>query len=81
MQIEELLWREDATTLAALVNKGELSPVELCDAALARAERTDPEINAIAVRLFEQARERAKTVDRALPLPAYPSRSRISAWR
>lgn len=72
MHIEELLWREDATALAALVNKGEVSPVELADAAIARAERTHPEINAIAVKLFEQACERAKTVDRSLPLAGVP---------
>jgi amidase len=72
MSIEELLWQQDATGLAALVNKGEVSPAELADAAIARAERTHSEINAIAVRLFDQARDRAKSVDRGLPLAGVP---------
>jgi amidase len=72
MSVEKLLWQEDASGLAALVNKGEVSPLELADAAIARAERTQPEINAIAVKLFDQARDRARSVDRSLPLAGVP---------
>ncbi|BCH27912.1 amidase [Mesorhizobium sp. L-8-3] len=72
MSIERLLWEEDATTLADLVRRGEVSPIELVDAAIARAERVNPEINAIAEETFERARERAKTVDRGAPLAGVP---------
>src|SRR4051812_2730003 len=72
MSIERPLWQEDATGLAALVNKGDVSPVELAEAAIARAERTHPEINAIAVQLFDRARDRAKSLDRSLPLAGVP---------
>jgi amidase len=69
---ERLLWEHDATGLAGLVRKGELSSLELVDAAITRAERVNPEINAIAERLYEQARERAKAVDRAAPFAGVP---------
>ena len=39
MSIERLLWEEDATGLAARVRAGEVAPLELVDAAIARAER------------------------------------------
>lgn len=72
MSVEKVLWQEDATALAALVNTGELTPLELADAAIARAERTHGEINAIAERLFDRAREQAKSLDRSLPLAGVP---------
>ncbi len=72
MSIEKLLWSQDATGLAESVHKGEVEPAELVDAAISRAERVNPEINAIAERLFERARARAKSVDRKLPLAGVP---------
>lgn len=72
MSIENTLWANDATFLADLVRKGELSPLELTDAAIARAEATRPRINATAEPLYEAARARARTVDRSLPLAGVP---------
>lgn len=72
MSMEKLLWDEDATGLAGLVRKGEVSAVELVDAAIARAERVNPEINAIAERTYDRARDRAKSVDRTAPLAGVP---------
>ncbi|MER9416844.1 amidase [Mesorhizobium sp. M0306] len=72
MSIERVLWEYDATGQAALVHKGEITPQDLVDAAIARAEATRPEINAIAEPLFEAARARAKTVDHKLPLAGVP---------
>ncbi|BCG69487.1 6-aminohexanoate-cyclic-dimer hydrolase [Mesorhizobium sp. 113-1-2] len=72
MSVERILWEEDATGLASLVRKGELSAIELTEAAIARAEATRPEINATAEPLYESARARAKTIDRALPLAGVP---------
>ncbi|MER9981257.1 amidase [Mesorhizobium sp. M0103] len=54
------------------MHKGEITPQDLVDAAIARAEATRPEINAIAEPLYEAARARAKTVDRKLPLAGVP---------
>ncbi|MFA6153665.1 amidase [Mesorhizobium sp.] len=72
MSVEHTLWAHDATGLADLVRKGELSPLELTDAGIARAEATRPEINATAEPLYEAARARARTVDRSLPLAGVP---------
>jgi amidase len=49
----------DATAQAELVSSGEASPSELIDAAIERAERVNPEINAVIHDLSESAREQA----------------------
>jgi amidase len=46
----------DATAQAALVRKGEVKPIELVEAAIARIERINPELNAVIIPLFEKAR-------------------------
>ncbi|ESX61929.1 hypothetical protein X760_08275 [Mesorhizobium sp. LSHC422A00] len=40
MSAEQMLWENDATGLAELVHRGEISPPDLVDAAIARAEAT-----------------------------------------
>src|SRR5437763_7358931 len=55
----------DAIAQAELVRSGEMSPTELVDAAIARIEKLDPELNAVIHRRFERAREEA--ADSALP--------------
>lgn len=72
MSVEKVLWQQDATGLSGLVKKGDVSPLELVNAAIARAEKTAHDINAIAEKLFDQARERADGIDRALPLAGVP---------
>lgn len=49
----------DATAQAELIAQGEVSPEELIAGAIARAERLNPELNAICSPLFEQAAEAA----------------------
>jgi amidase len=46
----------DATEQAALVRRGEVSPLELVDAAIGRIEALNPEINAVIHPLFDRAR-------------------------
>jgi len=53
-----------ATTLAALVRRGAVGCLELLDHFIARVERLDPKLNAVAVRDFERARQTARTMDR-----------------
>ena len=57
----------DGLGLAALVRKGEVGAVEVVDAAIARAERLNPALNAIVYQAYDQARAAA-----AGPLPAGP---------
>ncbi len=59
----------DATAQAALVRSGQVTPLELVDAAIARIEALNPTINALVTPLFERAREQARG-----PLPDGPFR-------
>ena len=72
MSIERLLWEEDATGLAARVKAGEVSPSELVEAAIGRAERAAAKLNPIAERMFERARSRARAVGRDAPFAGVP---------
>jgi amidase len=49
----------DATAQAELVRSGEASPVELVEAAIARTEAVNPQLNAVIHELFDEAREAA----------------------
>lgn len=63
----------DATAQAALVRSGEVSPLELVDAAIDRAERIDPLLNAVIHRRFEEARAEAAALDPTVgPFPGVP---------
>ena len=59
----------DATTQAELVRRGQVKPIELVDAAIARIERLNPTLNAVITPMFEQARAAA-----CVPQPAGPFR-------
>jgi amidase len=49
----------DATAQAELVRRGQATPTELVDAAIARAEACNPKLNLIIHERYERARERA----------------------
>jgi amidase len=59
----------DGLDQAALVASGAITPLELLNAAIQRADAVNPAINAITVKLYEQARAAA-----AAPLPDGPYR-------
>lgn len=50
----------DATAQAELVRRGEVSPVELVEEAIARIEGLNPQINAVIATRFDKARAEAK---------------------
>jgi aspartyl-tRNA(Asn)/glutamyl-tRNA(Gln) amidotransferase subunit A len=52
--------------LAPLVERREVSPVELTEAALARLEATEPRLNAFITRLGDRAREAARAAEREI---------------
>jgi amidase len=64
--------RHDALGLAALVKKGEITPIELVDIAIRQIEAVNPELNAVIHRRFEAAREEAGQVDRTAPFAGVP---------
>jgi amidase len=51
----------DAVGQADLIARGEVSPLELLDAAIERIERIDPVLNAVVIRWFDHARDTART--------------------
>ncbi|WP_414938376.1 hypothetical protein [Amycolatopsis sp. cmx-11-51] len=51
----------DATAQAELVRRGQVSPLELLEAAIARIEMLDGELNAVVSTRFEKARREAVT--------------------
>jgi amidase len=67
---------QPATRLAAQLRAGEISALELLDHYIARIERLDPRINAVVVRDFDRARDRARALDaggdRTAPLFGVP---------
>ena len=68
----EDLSRLDAVAQAELVRRGEVTPRELVDAAIARIERLNPQLNAVIHPRFERARDEARA-------PASAARRRRSA--
>ena len=63
MSYPKLTGEPGAIELAAQIAAGELSPLEAVDAAIARIEAGDGEINAVVVRDFERARDTARSLD------------------
>lgn len=59
----ELCWLT-ATELARRIAARELSPVEVVDAVLARAEKLDPILNLFAMPMFDEARDAARAAER-----------------
>jgi amidase len=64
------LARLDATAQAELVRRGDATPLELVDAAIARIEALQPQVNALTTERFERARAEAAAAD----LPEGPFR-------
>ena len=64
----------DAIDQAELVRSGKVSPVELLDAAIERAEQLNPAINALTFTWFDTAREIARNLptNSAMPLRGVP---------
>jgi amidase len=69
MLLQDPLATLDAVAQAELVQKKEVTPLELVDAAIARIERLDPVLGAVVTPLFEDARAAARG-----RLPAGPFR-------
>ena len=60
---DDVLGRADAVEIARRIRNGDIHPIEAVEAAIARAERANASLNAVAAPLFESARRDA----RALP--------------
>jgi amidase len=68
--VPDALARLDATAQAELVRRGDVSPLELVDAAIERIEKLNAHLNAVITPLYEKARAQASQPS----LPAGPFR-------
>jgi amidase len=69
----DTLGDHDATGLASLVRAGEVTPLEIVEAAINRIETVDPQLNAVIHPRFERARdEAARLTDRQAPFVGVP---------
>lgn len=59
MSAEDLLWQQDAIGQAEAIRRGDISAIELVDAAISRAEASQPALGAIATPLYDAARSAA----------------------
>ncbi|WP_042885808.1 amidase [Cupriavidus necator] len=66
MNAQDNLTSASAVELRRLIGTGEISPVELLDASIARIETYNPLINAITATCFERAREEARRAEQAV---------------
>ena len=64
--------RHDGLGLATLIRRGEVSPAEVLDAAIAQIERHNPALNAVIRKRYEQARHDAMRVNAAAPFAGVP---------
>ena len=64
--------RHDATALAGLIAKGDVSAGEVLEAAIARAEEVNPAINAIVHKQYDQARREVEAGPANGPLKGVP---------
>jgi len=62
--MDELI-RLTATEAVSLLRRGELAPIELIDAAIARIEAVDQHVNALPIRCFDRAHDQARAVRRS----------------
>ena len=56
------LCKKSAVQIVRLLKSGEVSPEDLLDAAFARIEAVDAQINALPIRCFERARNQARNL-------------------
>jgi len=62
----------DALGLVELVKEREVTPLELTEIAIARAEAVNPAINAITFKMYDLARQMAKNTDFSTPFAGVP---------
>ena len=58
-RLSDSLWQLDAFGQAALLRNGEVTPLEMVDHTLDRIEKLNPQLNAVVIDLFDDARKKA----------------------
>lgn len=71
--IQDLLSNSDGVQLAEYVRNKEVQPSELLEATIARVEKVNPALNAIAEKIYDQAREQLNDINLRGPLAGVPT--------
>ncbi|MBL8583861.1 MAG: amidase [Rhizobiaceae bacterium] len=73
----------DGLALGALVNKGEVTPAELVEAAVLTIEKLNPRLNAVIHKLYDMGRAEAAAVDRSALFAGVPYllKELASSWK
>lgn len=84
---DDALGTRDATAVAAAIDAGEITATEAVEAAIVRAEKVDPSLNALEFLDARRAHQRAGRVCRAVgttmvapDFAVCPARSRTTSW-
>jgi len=64
--------KHDATALAEMVRKKEVSPSELLDLAIKRTEEVNPKINAVVTKLYDEGKQQLENTDANAPFSGVP---------
>ena len=64
--------KHDATALAALIKKKEVTPSELLEIAIKRTEEVNPTLNAVVTKLYDLGKQQIKTLDPNAPYSGVP---------
>jgi amidase len=67
-----MLQHLDATELASLIRRGDVSPVEAVRSSIDTIERLEPDLNAVAFRRFDEALHEAARINRDAPFAGVP---------
>ena len=62
----------DGLGLAALIRSGQVSPLEVLEAAIARIEKLNPSLNAVVTKVYDEARAEAQGLDRNAAFAGVP---------
>ncbi|HYG26146.1 MAG TPA: amidase family protein, partial [Caulobacteraceae bacterium] len=65
-------WTPDATEIAGRIRRGEVSALEVMDAAIARAEALQPRLNFLVAKDYERARDAARRGGQSGPFAGVP---------
>lgn len=71
MTFEEYV-KLDATAIAALIQRGEVTPTEITEIAIGRATKVNTQTNAIVHPMYDIAREMARSISSSAPLAGVP---------
>ena len=81
--LQDVYVQSDALGVAELVQRGEVSPLEVIETAITLIEQLNPRLNAVVHQLYDMGRATAANVDRNAPFAGVPflAKELGSSWQ